>query len=65
MTYTLNAPATVSAGLAAPVATAIAAFKGLSTDEQLGLLWVLYENMGRAITPLRLGRLACNLQRAC
>lgn len=51
MTYTLNAPATVSAGLAAPVATAITAFKGLSTDEQLGLLWVLYENMGRAITP--------------
>lgn len=51
MTYTLNAPAIVSAGLAAPVSTAIAAFKGLSTDEQLGLLWVLYENMGRSITP--------------
>jgi hypothetical protein len=27
------------------------AVKRLSVDEQLGLLWVLYENMGRAITP--------------
>lgn len=51
MTYTLNAPATVSAGLAAPVSNAISAFQGLATDEQLGLLWVLYENMGRSITP--------------
>jgi hypothetical protein len=51
MTYALNAPATVSAGVATPVSSAIAAFKGLSTDEQLGLLWVLYDNMGRAITP--------------
>jgi hypothetical protein len=51
MTYTLNAPATVSAGLAAPVSNAISAFKGLTTDEQLGLLWVLYDNMGRSITP--------------
>ncbi|QQE66813.1 Orange carotenoid protein [Leptolyngbya sp. BL0902] len=51
MTYTLNAPAAVSAGLAAPVSNAIAAFKGLTTDEQLGLLWVLYDNMGRSITP--------------
>ena len=51
MTYTLNAPATVSTGLAAPVSNAISAFKGLPTDEQLGLLWVLYDNMGRSITP--------------
>lgn len=27
------------------------AVKRLSVDEQLGLLWVLYENMGRSITP--------------
>ncbi|MBE9139582.1 Orange carotenoid protein [Nodosilinea sp. LEGE 07088] len=51
MTYTLNAPAVSSVGLATPVSSAISAFKGLATDEQLGLLWVLYENMGRAITP--------------
>ncbi|WP_278002696.1 orange carotenoid protein N-terminal domain-containing protein [Nodosilinea sp. LEGE 06152] len=38
-------------GSATPVSSAIAAFKGLATDEQLGLLWVLYDNMGRAITP--------------
>ncbi len=51
MTYTLSAPATLSVGLATPVSSAISAFKGLATDEQLGLLWVLYDNMGQAITP--------------
>ena len=51
MTYTLNAPAVLSAGLAAPVSSAITAFSGLATDDQLGLLWVIYQNMGRAITP--------------
>ncbi len=51
MTYTLSAPATVSVGLATPVSNAIAAFKDLTTDERLGLLWVLYDNMGKAITP--------------
>ncbi|KPQ35766.1 MAG: Orange carotenoid protein, N-terminal [Phormidesmis priestleyi Ana] len=29
----------------------LSAFKALSTDEQLGLLWVLYEHMGESITP--------------
>ena len=29
----------------------VAAFKQLSTDEKLGLLWVIYKNMGSAITP--------------
>ncbi|PSN17049.1 Orange carotenoid protein [filamentous cyanobacterium CCP5] len=33
------------------VPNALASFKGLATDEQLGLLWVLYRNMGGAITP--------------
>jgi hypothetical protein len=33
------------------VLTTVAAFKRLSVDEQLGLLWVLYDNMGHAITP--------------
>jgi hypothetical protein len=51
MTYALNTPKTVSTGLASPVADAIAAFQGLTTDEQLGLLWIIYDNMGRAITP--------------
>jgi hypothetical protein len=52
MTYTIdNRSKQVSVGFAAPVTNAIAAFKGLTIDEQLGLLWVLYENMGRSITP--------------
>lgn len=52
MTYTINTRSNqVSVGFAAPVTKAIAAFKGLAIDEQLGLLWVLYENMGRSITP--------------
>ncbi|MGB7087325.1 MAG: orange carotenoid protein N-terminal domain-containing protein [Phormidesmis sp.] len=28
-----------------------AEFRGLATDEKLGLLWVIYENMGGSITP--------------
>jgi hypothetical protein len=33
------------------VTNAIAAYQQLTTDEQLGLLWKLYQNMGRSITP--------------
>ncbi|MBE9111250.1 Orange carotenoid protein [Nodosilinea sp. LEGE 07298] len=51
MTYTLSTSAKASMGSVTPVSSTIAAFKGLATDEQLGLLWVLYENMGRSITP--------------
>jgi methylase of polypeptide subunit release factors len=51
MTYTVSIPTTPSVGLVTPVSSVTAAFKGLATDEQLGLLWVLYDNMGRAITP--------------
>lgn len=51
MTYALSTSAKASMGSVTPVSSAIAAFKGLATDEQLGLLWVLYDNMGRAITP--------------
>jgi hypothetical protein len=52
MTYTIDSRSKqVSVGFAAPVTNVITAFKGLTTDEQLGLLWVLYDNMGRSITP--------------
>jgi hypothetical protein len=52
MTYTTDIRSSkISVGFAAPVANAITAFKGLTIDEQLGLLWVLYDNMGRSITP--------------
>ena len=33
------------------VESAIAAFQRLSVDDRLGLLWVVYENMGGSITP--------------
>ena len=33
-------------------------FKALGTDEQLGLLWVLYKNMGGSITPAAPGSAA-------
>jgi hypothetical protein len=52
MTYTIDALSKqISVGFAAPVTNAITAFKGLNVDEQLGLLWVIYDNMGRSITP--------------
>ncbi|MEO1067686.1 MAG: orange carotenoid protein N-terminal domain-containing protein [Cyanobacteria bacterium J06638_6] len=51
MTYTVSIPTSPSVGPVTPVSSVTAAFKGLATDEQLGLLWVLYENMGRAVTP--------------
>lgn len=40
-----------TAKLVDAVENALAAIKRLSADDQLGLLWVLYENMGGAITP--------------
>lgn len=51
MTYV--ADRTMAAPFAAvdAVPAAVASFKRLSVDEQLGLLWVIYENMGGAITP--------------
>ena len=30
---------------------AVAKFEQLSTDEKLGLLWIIYKNMGNSITP--------------
>ena len=37
------------------VPTAVEAIQGLSIDDQLGLLWVLYENMGGLVTPAASG----------
>lgn len=52
MTYTIDKASGLAAGnTLTGVAGVIAAFKQLSTDDQLGLLWALYDNMGRAITP--------------
>lgn len=33
------------------VTNALSSYQQLTTDEQLGLLWKLYQNMGRSITP--------------
>lgn len=51
MTYAIDKTATGSAQAIGPVGSAIASFQRLGTDEKLGLLWSVYENMGRAITP--------------
>jgi hypothetical protein len=57
MTTTVAINRTLEQRQAATSATAaaIAEFQALSTDEQLGLLWVLYENMGTSVTPAALG----------
>ena len=36
----------------AAVPKAVEAIQSLSIDDQLGLLWVLYENMGGLVTPV-------------
>jgi hypothetical protein len=52
MTYTANPTfATSQVTSVNAVADTIASIKRLTTDEQLGLLWTLYKNMGRSITP--------------
>ncbi|MEM9276194.1 MAG: orange carotenoid protein N-terminal domain-containing protein [Cyanobacteria bacterium P01_F01_bin.143] len=50
MTYTADR-FTQSTNVLDAVSTVQAAIRNLSTDEKLGLFWVIYENLGRAITP--------------
>jgi len=50
MTYSTIAPITPQATVGV-VASTLTAIRQLTTDDQLGLLWTLYKNMGRAITP--------------
>lgn len=40
-----------SSNVYATVPMTVDAIQSLSTDDQLGLLWVLYENMGSLVTP--------------
>ena len=54
MTFTTDRIASLPISLE-PVPVALAAFNRLSTDEKLGLLWVIYDNMGGAITPAATG----------
>ncbi|MEM6869053.1 MAG: orange carotenoid protein N-terminal domain-containing protein [Cyanobacteria bacterium P01_C01_bin.121] len=45
-----------SAGISAPVPSTLADFAQLSTDEKLGLLWFVYEQMGKgSVTPAATG----------
>jgi hypothetical protein len=57
MTYTTNSALKYFANpqLADAVPTIINLFKGLSIDEQLGLLWFAYTEIGRSITPAATG----------
>ena len=50
MTYTADR-ITSSTTILDPVSSVEVALKSLSTDEKLGLFWVIYENLGGAITP--------------
>lgn len=51
MVYTPDTTTLFTVSNGNTIANTLEAVKRLSVDEQLGLLWVLYENMGRAITP--------------
>ena len=56
MTFTTANILGQSTGLADPVSAVISLFNRLSTDEKLGVLWFIYEEMGRgAVTPAATG----------
>lgn len=40
-----------STSVPSDIAAEVKAFEALTTDGQLGLLWVLYDNMGGSVTP--------------
>lgn len=44
-------PGTGRADIPSDISQELTAFDALTTDEKLGLLWVLYDNMGGSITP--------------
>ena len=54
MTYTTNTISQTT-NIFDAVSNVQAAYATLSTDEKLGLLWVIYENMGGTITPAATG----------
>ena len=51
MTYSKIASLNTQSASANVVESTIATVRRLSTDDQLGLLWTLYKNMGGSITP--------------
>ncbi len=57
MAYTSNSPSTFFSNqqFANPVSSTTTLFKNLSVDDQLGLLWFIYTEIGRSITPAATG----------
>jgi hypothetical protein len=55
MTFTTDRISNQPVSLLESVPAAIAAFKRLSTDDKLGLLWFIYDSMGGIITPAATG----------
>ncbi|MEM9216966.1 MAG: orange carotenoid protein N-terminal domain-containing protein [Cyanobacteria bacterium P01_F01_bin.150] len=55
MTFTSDRILTQSINLFDAVSVAYKAFSQLSADDKLGLLWVVYENMGGSVTPAATG----------
>lgn len=51
MTLTTNTTSPSTSGLSPAVSDAIASFKHLSVDDQLGLLWVIYQSLGCSFAP--------------
>lgn len=46
-----SSQASVQTNLPSDISQELTAFEALTTDEKLGLLWVVYDNMGGSITP--------------
>lgn len=51
MVTSSTAPGAERTNIPSDIAQELNAFDALTTDEKLGLLWVLYDNMGGSITP--------------
>ncbi|MEL7350389.1 MAG: orange carotenoid protein N-terminal domain-containing protein [Cyanobacteria bacterium P01_A01_bin.116] len=47
----VSTPQTPTNTVPSDISQELSAFEALTTDEKLGLLWVVYENMGGSITP--------------
>ena len=47
----MTSTASAQSSVPSDISQELPAFEALTTDEKLGLLWVLYDNMGEAVTP--------------
>jgi len=47
----ISTPQTPISKVPSDISQELTAFESLTTDEKLGLLWVVYKNMGGSITP--------------